>query len=461
MNLERYMSLTDAARRAGQIAACWSFRGTEETSDYNNLLAMAGLHDTESGVTTDEDTFYLTAPNGAIGFTEDRGEEIEWLYLPIGHEDDDLPDSLVETAPAEEGESKFCTNCGQEISRDARFCRYCGAGQVQAPQAAPEPEPSVLPEPVQAIQLEPVPEVPAEPAAPGEQERTPPMQPEKAVPVAPAMMEAAADLSPLQGQMAGTAPGEVLLGTINPLPLPAILAPLAMLKNMAGSIRGRLASVVKNPRVLICAGAMVLLWIVLGILRTKGIGGAPVKIASSLLLISSGTKLTGILGGILGQSVLLAAVISLATGGGSQAVKGGGLLSVALETVKSDRSALPWLAIGAGAALLIFALTGQPSYTGLLAALAPASLLLTAWGQGSGMINSLLQSVTARKTPEGLQEDIPSLQGIYFGLTAGFALALLLALVKQGALIWALGIFLPLVGAVAQLILGGGAKPAR
>ena len=460
MNLERYMSLTDAARRAGQIAVCWSFRGTEETSDYNNLLAMAGLHDTESDVTTDEDTFYLTAPNGAIGFTEDRGEEIEWLYLPIGHEDDDLPDSLVEkeTAPAEEGESKFCTNCGQEISRDARFCRYCGAGQVQAPQAAPEPEPSVLPEPVQAIQLEPVPEVPAEPAAPGEQERTQPMQPQVAMPVATPLQQAA---GLLQGQMAGTAPGEVLLGTINPLPLPAILAPLAMLKNMAGSIRGRLASVVKNPRVLICAGAMVLLWIVLGILRTKGIGGAPVKIASSLLLISSGTKLTGILGGILGQSVLLAAVISLATGGGSQAVKGCRLLSVALETVKSDRSALPWLAIGAGAALLIFALTGQPSYTGLLAALAPASLVLTAWGQGSGMIKSLLQSVTARKTPEGLQEDIPSLQGIYFGLTAGFALALLLALVKQGALIWALGIFLPLVGAVAQLIFWGGAKPAR
>lgn len=458
MNLERYMSLTDAARRAGQIAACWSFRGTEETSDYNNLLAMAGLHDTESDVTTDEDTFYLIAPNGAIGFTEDRGEEIEWLYLPIGHEDDDLPDSLVETAPAEEGESKFCTNCGQEISRDARFCRYCGAGQVQAPQAAPEPEPSVLPEPVQAIQLEPVPEVPAEPAAPGEQERTQPMQPQVAMPVATPLQQAA---GLLQGQMAGTAPGEVLLGTINPLSLPAILAPLAMLKNMAGSIRGRLASVVKNPRVLICAGAMVLLWIVLGILRTKGIGGVPVKIASSLLLISSGTKLTGILGGILGQSVLLAAVISLATGGGSQAVKGCRLLSVALETVKSDRSALPWLAIGAGAALLIFALTGQPSYTGLLAALAPASLVLTAWGQGSGMINSLLQSVTARKTPEGLQEHIPSLQGIYFGLTAGFALALLLALVKQGALIWALGIFLPLVGAVTQLIFGGGAKPAR
>ena len=37
-------------------------------------------------------------------------------FAAIGHEDDDLPDSLVEkeTAPAEEGESKFCTNCGSK-----------------------------------------------------------------------------------------------------------------------------------------------------------------------------------------------------------------------------------------------------------------------------------------------------------------------------------------------------------
>jgi len=98
MDLEHYMTLTDAAHRAGQISTQWSFRGTEENCDYNELLAMADIHDAEACFVTDEDAFYLVAPNGAIGFTEDSGEELEWLYLPIGHEDDDLPDSLAESA---------------------------------------------------------------------------------------------------------------------------------------------------------------------------------------------------------------------------------------------------------------------------------------------------------------------------------------------------------------------------
>ena len=92
MKLERYMSLTEAAKAAGKITNGWSFRGTDDNSDLKTLLAMAEINDAEYGIQPDEydETF------GAIGFTEDGGEEIDWLYIPLNNLKVHLPDSLEE-----------------------------------------------------------------------------------------------------------------------------------------------------------------------------------------------------------------------------------------------------------------------------------------------------------------------------------------------------------------------------
>lgn len=98
MQLERYMSLTEAAKAAGKITNGWSFRGTDDNSDLKTLLAMAEINDAEYGIQPDEydETFYLLAPMGAIGFTEDGGEEIDWLYIPLNNLKVHLPASLEE-----------------------------------------------------------------------------------------------------------------------------------------------------------------------------------------------------------------------------------------------------------------------------------------------------------------------------------------------------------------------------
>ena len=64
MQLERYMSLTEAAKAAGKITNGWSFRGTDDNSDLKTLLAMAEINDAEYGIQPDEydETFYLLAP---------------------------------------------------------------------------------------------------------------------------------------------------------------------------------------------------------------------------------------------------------------------------------------------------------------------------------------------------------------------------------------------------------------
>ncbi len=482
MNLERYMNLTDAARRAGQIAACWSFRGTEETSDYNNLLAMADIHDNESGVVTDEETFYLVASNGAIGFTEDKGEEIEWLYLPIGHEDDDLPDSLAESETGIEArEVRFCTNCGNQLSDGARFCRVCGTPVQQPQYAAPVQEPT--PAPVQQAQYQQHVQV-QQPqyAAPVQEPMTAPVQhaqyqqpvqvpqPQYAEPMQaqqPFQMQQMESLMPnmppmsqipqvprLSGIMAAGGAGEVALGSMSVNLMPPVLAPLMTLKNMVTRMGSRFASLGKNPAALICAGVMAVIWMALGIMKAKGIGGTSVTMLSSFLLVDNGPRsVVGSLGSVLGQSVLLGTVISLVRGGGRKLSSGMSLLPTGINALKEDKVALSWAVAGVGIALLLYEIfVGNAHFTSILGALAPASLVLMSWGGNNGMIYRLVQSVTANKVGGMLQENKSSLSGLYFGLTSGFALALPLAIAGQNSLIIAFGLFLPLLGILLYFI---------
>ena len=44
----------------------------------------------------DEDSFYIVAPSGAIGFSEDEGETIEWLFVRADNQNEKLPSSLAE-----------------------------------------------------------------------------------------------------------------------------------------------------------------------------------------------------------------------------------------------------------------------------------------------------------------------------------------------------------------------------
>lgn len=446
MKLERYMSLTEAAKAAGKIAGGWSFRGTDEKCNRKELLGMAVIHDDESGIETDEDTFYLLAPNGAIGFTEDTGEEIDWLYLPLDHIDDELPDSLAEAeAGGSEAKKRFCANCGGQISDTASFCPHCGTSVQNISRPAQPVQPTNTPQVAQMPQTQEMPQT----------QQIPQVEQVPSMPVVPPMPQ-------LSGVMASEGAGEMALGTMTVNMLPNILSPLMTLKNMLAGLAHGFSSFVKNPAAVIVAALMAVFWIALGIMRAKGMGGEPVRLLNSLLLSDTSLRsVVGSFGSILGQSVLLGAVISLVRGGGKDLGSGLGLLPKGLSSFSEDKSAIAWAVIGAGAALLLYEIfVGKAQFTGILGSVAPASLVLMSWGQGSGMIHSLVQSVTANKVEGVLQENKSSLNGLYLGLTAGFSLALLLAIAGQNSLIIALGLFLPLLGLVLHFIFNANPKPA-
>lgn len=118
MDNHRYTSLFEAAGIAATRCNRWRFATADEVYDHNSLLGIAEIHDAENP--TDEDSFYLVSPGGAIGFSED-GESIDWLFLPQNRTED-LPLTVRLEAMI-----NFCAKCGERVTPGARFCGACGA----------------------------------------------------------------------------------------------------------------------------------------------------------------------------------------------------------------------------------------------------------------------------------------------------------------------------------------------
>ncbi len=118
MDNHRYITLVEAAEAAAVRCSRWRFATADEVYDRNSLLGIAEIHDAENP--TEEDSFYLVSPGGAIGFSDD-GESIDWLFLPQ-NSTEDLP-LTVKTQPV----INFCATCGERALPGARFCGACGA----------------------------------------------------------------------------------------------------------------------------------------------------------------------------------------------------------------------------------------------------------------------------------------------------------------------------------------------
>ncbi|NLO48029.1 MAG: zinc-ribbon domain-containing protein [Clostridiales bacterium] len=117
--MKQFDCLYEAAKSAATLSARWRFATSDEQYDTVSLLSIAETSDAENP--TDEDSYYVVSPGGAIGFCE-NGEEIDWLFLPDSGTAEPLP-GTVEAAP----QIKYCPKCGSGIIPGAHFCGKCGA----------------------------------------------------------------------------------------------------------------------------------------------------------------------------------------------------------------------------------------------------------------------------------------------------------------------------------------------
>ena len=259
--------------------------------------------------------------------------------------------------------------------------------------------------------------------------------------------------------------------------LGAIRGPFATLLDGAKRFLGGFAGMFKSKKAFITAIVLVINWIVLSILESKGIDPAPIKVLSWATFGGSVADRTalGVLGNIAGRSVVATMIISLVTGGpkqfgrglkqmfskkiietasgfipqelkdGAQSVRAASMQAqqtvnnakqTAQQTVAKAKNEvnnakqiaksgnLTWFIMGVGLSLMLYAFfTGAPSLTKSMAGISGAFVSVVALGKKNGWIRAMAQALTAKKDGAARLLNEAGTKRLMAGMTAGFAAA--------------------------------------
>lgn len=287
--------------------------------------------------------------------------------------------------------------------------------------------------------------------------------------------------------------------------LGAIRGPFATLLDGAKRFLGGFAGMFKSKKAFITAIVLVINWIVLSILESKGIDPAPIKVLSWATFGGSVADRTalGVLGNIAGRSVVATMIISLVTGGpkqfgrglkqmfskkitetasgfipqelkdGAQSVRAASMQAqqtvnnakqTAQQTVAKAKNEvnnakqiaksgnLTWFIMGVGLSLMLYAFfTGAPSLTKSMAGISGAFVSVVALGKKNGWIRAMAQALTAKKEGTTRLLNEAGTKRLMAGMTAGFAAAVpLSALPVSEHEVW---MHLPMILGIALVLI--------
>ena len=333
----------------------------------------------------------------------------------------------------------FCSKCGNRLPDGARFCGRCGSPVEAVPES---PERTVPPAAGSAEAA-----APAAGQAQPENVRT---EPEAQNFLFSAMNASGEALYAVVGGTAGKAadlipgPGKTLWTGIK-------------------SFFSSAAAAFRDPKILIPAAVLAVLWIVLGLLRSFGVDMLPTRILSFATFAGGGMSggIAGLVGGIIGKGVLAGAVVSLIglftrkrTGGKRSFGEAFlGVFGVSADTL--------WAYLtGIGAAMLLYLfMSGGSTRSAFVCGIAAAFLSGRA-ALGNGFLKRFLSSFT----PKGRAGAGWGAAGLIRGLTVGFAAAAFiglsginLILIIPGAVLFAGGAVMMILQATGAVRIGKGA----
>ncbi len=311
----------------------------------------------------------------------------------------------------------FCPKCGNKLPDNAKFCDKCGnpVGSVPNNQSVNNQTPA----------------------------QTPPVQPTvKSAPEPQAFRFSALNV-----------PGEAAYGAIGNTAMSAVSnaipGPGKQIGTMVKQFFTSIGAAFKDPKRLIPAFVLAVVWLTLNILQACGINPIPTKILSFFTFANGGMSggVIGAIGGILGKGIFAGALVSLI---GLFTRKGGakrsfgetlkGAFGVSLDTL--------WAYLcGIGTAMLLYLfISGGATRISFMGGIA-ASFLAARAALSGGFLKNLLVSFTKRKSPSD-----PNVQGLIRGLSVGFGAAALIGLANINLILIITGSVL-LVGGIVMMIL--------
>ena len=311
----------------------------------------------------------------------------------------------------------FCPKCGNKLPDNAKFCDKCGnpVGSVPNNQSVNNQTPAQTP-PVQST--------------------------EKRAPEPQAFRFSALNVS---GEAAYGAIGSTAMSAVSN----AIPGPGKVIGTSVKQFFTSIGSAFKDPKRLIPAFVLAVVWLTLNILQACGINPIPAQILSFFTFANGGMSggFFGAVGGILGKGIFAGALVSLI---GLFTRKGGAKRSFG-ETLKwafgVSLDTLWAYLTGIGAAMLLYLfISGGATRISFMGGIAAAFLAARAALSG-GFLKNLLGSFTKSKSPSN-----PNVSGIIRGLSVGFAASAFIGLSNINLILIITGSVL-LVGGIVMMIL--------
>lgn len=299
----------------------------------------------------------------------------------------------------------FCTNCGNQLPEDAKFCTKCGA-KIEA-------------------------EVPNKEAeAPEKEQKT---------------FHFSAALQP--GEAAyGTLGTEVMNAVTEVIPGPWKVL-ISGIKQFFGSLK----AAIKHPVSLIPAAILAILWLVLNLLQVNENDSSLVQVLSFLTFANGGMSggILGFVGGIIGKGLFAGAVTTVLY---AILRKRGGTKRSFKETILGTFGVtLPTLGaylVGIGAAMFFYLfISGGATKMAFMGGLAAAYLAASA-ALNNGFLKRFFESFVYK----GKAKTGPSISALIRGLTIGFTLAAFIGLTGIKLILIILGAAL-LIGGIVLMIL--------
>lgn len=319
----------------------------------------------------------------------------------------------------------FCSKCGKQLPDGAKFCGVCGTpvlktgAQTQVP-AQPMAQP----------------QIPAQ-QAPMTRTQVPQQQAPMVQAQIPAQQAPMAQAQVPPQTVRFTAPagaGEAAMGVLQSGAAAAVRTIPG-----AGSVLGStitrffasIGSAFKDPKRLIPALVLAVVWLVLDILTAVGVVSLPTSVLSFLTFARGGLSggIAGAVGGLLGKGLLAGAVTSvvgLMTRKKTGEKSSGNLFSRCFGV--SGDSAAAWVT-GIGLSLLLYSFISGGATGGAFMAGVAASYLAAR----SALTNGFVQRLAASLTSKGKAVAGPGAAGFVRGLSVGFALAAAMSFVVPPA----------------------------
>ena len=331
----------------------------------------------------------------------------------------------------------FCTKCGNKLPDDAKFCVGCGT-----PVKTTTAENASLQDTLAN-----------QPQSPSDQIQ----QAESAsvtVPTDPSPNMATSEPKAFLFTALNEA-GEAAYGTIGSTAMNAVTelipGPWKVIGTGIKQFFSSLRAVLKNPKSLIPAVLLAIVWLVLNLLQVNEVDAAPVQALSFLTFANGGMSggFLGAVGGILGKGIFAGAITTLLgsllrkNADGKRSFKDSlsGTFGVSLGTLWA------YLA-GAGAAMLLFLFfSGGATRLAFMGGIAAAYLAAK-----SVLNNGFLHRLISSFTSKGKAAAGPGAAGFVRGLTVGFLAAAFLGLTDVNLILIILGAVL-FIGGVVMMIL--------